>query len=121
LSDQLLNSLHFNIKFVNNAKYAQNAHVFETTVRGTFRRKVQSLNNMNMVIVRNKLTFNGFFALIKTDQDCQSKCSIYLLPATDKFSLLIKAGTPPSEFFVQENVENKYYLLMHNKLNCRII
>jgi hypothetical protein len=56
--------------------------------------KVQCLNNMNMFIVRNKLTFSDFSDLTRIDQDCHIKFSIYLLSAMDKSSLLAKARIP---------------------------
>jgi hypothetical protein len=95
------------------------ATVNNICVGGEFKIKQQSLNNMNLVPVTNKLTFNSFSAFIKTDQACYSRGSIFLLSATDKSSLLVNAGTTPNslkgiwvfEFFVQINVENKYSCL----------
>jgi hypothetical protein len=57
---------------------------------------VNKSNNMNMVPVRNKLTSNSLSAFIKTEQACHSKCSIYLLSAADKSSLLVNGGTTPN-------------------------
>jgi hypothetical protein len=45
-------------------------------VRGEFKDKKQCLNNLNMVIVRKILFYNGFSALTRTDQNCHSKHSI---------------------------------------------
>jgi hypothetical protein len=41
-----------------------------------FKDKVQCLNNLNMVLVRKKLFYNGFSALTRADQNCHSKHSI---------------------------------------------
>ncbi len=48
-------------------------------IRGAFKIKLQSVNNMNMAVVRNELTFNCLSAFTRTNQACHSKCSIYLL------------------------------------------
>jgi hypothetical protein len=50
-----------------------------STVRGAFKNKLQSGNNMNMAIVRNELTFNCLSAFTRTNQACHSEYSIYLL------------------------------------------
>ncbi len=69
--------------------------------------------------------FRNSVKSLRTDQNCHSKCSIFHISASDRSSLRVKVGTPSQQseknfqvfkFFVQENVENKYCQLKHNKL-----
>jgi GTPase SAR1 family protein len=68
---------HFHFQFEANKQKLpfSISSIFYIYVHGAFRNKVQNLNSMNMVKVRNKLTLNRFSALTRTDQVCHSKCS----------------------------------------------
>jgi hypothetical protein len=63
-------------------------------VQVEFKNILQTLNKMDIVIVRKKLNFNDFSAFTRIDQACYSECSVYLLSATEKSSLLVKSSDP---------------------------